>query len=168
MASNKERRIESTSDAGLEADPIAFKVMTEIDMIASMATTVFERLLPENLTSAQFGVLNRLARLGMKETVSELAVAFMVAQPTMSSTVKKLVAKRFVTMRVSKTDGRVKHVAITKRGLACRERTVQSLSPLYAMYEAMADKLEWAPMLMQLNTLRHYLETEVYGQDSAE
>ena len=67
---------------GLPEDHILFKVLTEIDMIAHMASVAFERALPGDLTTAQFGVLNRLLRLDATETVGELAAAFQVAQPT--------------------------------------------------------------------------------------
>ena len=42
----------------------------EIEMIAKQASILFERYLPPSMTRAQFGVLNRLARLDARETIS--------------------------------------------------------------------------------------------------
>lgn len=136
--------------------------MAEIDMIAHLAETLFQNLLPEDLTPAQFGVLNRLARLNKQETITELAQAFMVKQPTMSSTAKKLLDKEFVTFEQDPDDKRVRYVAITKKGERERKRIIKSLQPLYDQYGSLKGKADWAPMLEFLYELRTHLEKSVY------
>ena len=94
----KSTKKNDTSAAGLPSDPIAFKAMTEIGIIAHLADNFFAKFLPEGITVAQFGVLNHLLRLDRQETIGELASAMQVSQPTMSSTVRKLEDKDFIRL----------------------------------------------------------------------
>ncbi len=146
------------SDAGLPSDHAAFKAMVEIEMIAKLATRTFDGLLPSGMTRAQFGVLNRLARLDARETISELADIFGVSQPTMSSTVKKLLDKRLVRTEGSAYDGRRKVVRLTEAGTDLRGRVTQSLEPLFAEVEAQHDLLDWDALLDQLALVRAAFE----------
>jgi len=150
------------TEPGLADDPVLFKVMTEIDMIAHMAAVEFQRLLPEDVTPAQFGVLNRLLRLGETETVSELADAFLVAQPTMSSTVKRLHAKGFVDFIPDKDDRRIKRVTATAKGKAMRKKAVKALDPYWAELTGAAPaairNADWGAMLETLTAMRDFLE----------
>ena len=149
------------TEPGLADDPVLFKVMTEIDMIAHMAAVEFQRLLPEDVTPAQFGVLNRLLRLET-ETVSELADAFRVAQPTMSSTVKRLHAKSYVGFIPDKDDRRVKRVTATAKGKAVRKKAVKALDPYWAELMGAAPAAlrdaNWDAMLETLTAMRDFLE----------
>ncbi|GLQ21116.1 MarR family winged helix-turn-helix transcriptional regulator [Algimonas porphyrae] len=147
-----------TSDAGMPTDHDAFKVMVEIEMIAKNATRIFEARLPGSLTRAQFGVLNRLARLDARETISEIARAFDVAQPTMSSTVKRLLDKGYVTTEVDHQDGRRKVVRLTPSGATAREAITQSLEPLFAEFAASEMRVDWSDLLTPLTVLRQTLE----------
>lgn len=151
----KSRRV---SDAGLSDDPVYFKVLTEIDMIAHMAANEFEKLLPPGLTQAQFGVLNRLMRLGRAETVGELASAFQVAQPTMSSTVKRLEAKKLVDLAPDPHDRRIRRVKVTPAGAAVRRKAVKRLQPHFKAFAETAPGVDWQAILPQLTILRAYLE----------
>ena len=114
------------------------------------------------MTRAQFGVLNRLARLQAKETISEIAKAFDVAQPTMSSTVARLIDKNYVETVVDPQDGRRKIVRITQDGLRCRAEIVDSLKPLFSAFSSddvdAASSLDWGGLLDQLVILRARVE----------
>ncbi len=155
----------SPSNPGLPEDPVMFNVMTEIDMIAHMAEVEFQRLLPGDLTPAQFGVLNRLLRLDILETVGELAIAFQVAQPTMSSTVKRLEAKGYIRIIPDKDDRRVKRIKATAAGKAIRKKSIGALDPYWAMLaqEAPAEiaDADWSKILKALTTLRDFMEQRV-------
>lgn len=151
----------AVSAPGLPADPAYFKVLTEIDMIAHMAGNEFEKLLPEGLTQAQFGVLNRLLRLECVETVSELAAAFQVSQPTMSSTVKRLEAKGLVALVAAPNDRRAKHVRVTEAGKKLRNKTVDALAPHYEAFVASAQSIDWESLLPRLTALRAHFESRL-------
>lgn len=146
------------ADAGLPGDSEALKLLTEIQMIAHLASNEFEHLLPDGLTEAQYGVLNRLMRIGTDETIGELAAAFQVAHPTMSSTVKRLEGKGLVALVPSETDRRVKHVRITPSGKRMRRKVVRSLEPELNRFLAQAPDVSWARALSDLTVLRRYLD----------
>ncbi len=146
------------SDAGLPDDPAAFKVLTEIDMIAHMAAVEFERLLPPTLTRAQFGVLHRLMRLNTEETIGELAAAFQVTQPTMSSTVKKLEEKGLIDFAPDPEDRRVKYVTVSAKGKSVRNQTINKLSPMIAAFNANGGDIDWETLLPNLFRIRQWFE----------
>jgi len=146
------------SDAGLPGDPPEFKALTEIAIIAHLADNLFASVLPEDLTTAQFGVLNHLLRLDTQETISELAKAMQVSQPTMSSTVKKLEQKGF-TRRLSDTsDGRAKRVHVTNMGRRARDQSVANIAILRDETGAEFKTIEWDILLPQLTKIRVILD----------
>jgi len=149
---------EIISNAGLPHDHDAFKAMVEIEMIAKLADRQFAAMLPPGLTRAQFGVLNRLARLGARETITELGAVFGVSQPTMSSTVRKLLDKAYVDTQSDAADARRKVVVLTDAGAAAREEVTQNLAPLFDAVKAQQDLLDWPALLHQLAILRAELE----------
>jgi DNA-binding MarR family transcriptional regulator len=144
--------------AGLPGDPALFKVLTEINIISHLATTEFERLLPDDLTRAQFGVINHLLRLDTLETIGELAGAFQVAQPTMSSTVNRLHAKGLVEFIPDTEDKRIKRVCVTRAGRAIRERAVKAVAPHMLAFEGAAPDTDWVGILSALTQLRAFME----------
>lgn len=146
------------AEAGLPNDSVLFKVVTEIQIISHLLSNEFERLLPDSMTEAQFGVLNHLLRLDTEETVSQLAAAFQVAQPTMSSTVKKLGSKGYVTFVPSDSDRRVKYVSVTKSGKKIRNQIVLSLEPEYKSFLEAAPDVNWKKILPALTSLRAFLD----------
>lgn len=147
------------SNAGLPTDHDAFKAMTEIEMIAKQAALIFERRLPDGLTRAQFGVLNRLARLEERETISEIARKFNVAQPTMSSTIGRLMDKGFVRTVADPSDRRRKIVELTPSGAEARTAVVESLEPLFNAFTGHPNEtVDWTALLIQLVRLRARVE----------
>ncbi|MBI1392246.1 MAG: MarR family transcriptional regulator [Alphaproteobacteria bacterium] len=151
------------SEAGLPSDNIYLKVLTEIDMIAHMAGVAFQKFLPDGLTDAQFGVLNRLMRLDTEETVGELAAAFQVTQPTMSSTVGRLVEKGYAEFLPDASDRRIKRVRATSSGRKLRNQTVAKLEPFYAVFEEEAGDVDWKSCLAALTVLRGHFERKRDG-----
>ena len=138
-------------------DPPSFQLFTELGIITQLATTRFERALPEGLTVSQFGVLNHFVRLGGSYSPSDLARAFQVSQGAMTNTLGKLTTKRLVRTRANPEDGRGKMVSITRRGRAVRERSIE------AAIEAMRDvdafvQEDLAQLLPRLHRLRSYLD----------
>ena len=145
---------------GLPGDPVLFKLLGEIEVIAKATDARFARLLPAGMTPAQFGVLNRLARLGRLETVSELARAFRVSQPTMSSTLAKLAAKGLVTLNGDAADRRARRVAITPAGEAMRTAGVAAAAGALEALERAAPDRDWAQVLDALTALRAVLDAD--------
>ncbi|MEO1014396.1 MAG: MarR family transcriptional regulator [Pseudomonadota bacterium] len=144
--------------AGLPGDSVYFKVLAEIDMISHMSSLAFAKFLPDGITEAQFGVINRLMRLEAEETIGELAAAFQVTQPTMSSTVRRLEFKRFVELVPDPADRRIRRVRMTKVGMRVRNDTVALLEPFYTAFEAETPDVDWDACLAALMILRAYFE----------
>ncbi|MEO1135789.1 MAG: MarR family transcriptional regulator [Pseudomonadota bacterium] len=145
-------------EAGLPGDPALFKVMTEISIIANLADREFERRMPGTLTLAQFGVLNHLLRLDTRETIGEIANAMLVAQPTMSSTVKKLEAKGFIEFIPDPDDRRIKRVKVTRAGRAARDGAVKAVGPGIDELIAGTPGANWRDILKELTRLRTVLD----------
>lgn len=143
---------------GLQGDPAIFKVFTEIAMISRLADREFERVMPGELTLAQFAIINHLLRLDAQQTIGEIASAMQVAQPTMSSTVKKLEAKRFVEFIPDAEDRRVKRVKVTPAGRAIRDAAVEAVGPGLAKLRSALPDADWTELLGQLTPLRILLD----------
>jgi len=147
------------AQAGLPGDPVLFKVLTEISIISNLADREFERLMPGGLTLAQFGVLNHLLRLGAQQTIGEIASAMQVAQPSMSSTVKKLTDKNYVDLIPDTEDRRVKRVKVTPAGRAARDRAVKAVAPGLAALKDGTPGADWSAMLGELTRLRMLIDS---------
>ncbi|MEP2101489.1 MAG: MarR family winged helix-turn-helix transcriptional regulator [Parasphingorhabdus sp.] len=144
--------------AGLEGDPIEFAVMTEIGIINQLTTNLFQSHLPKGMTVAQFSVLNHLLRLEVQQTISELASAMQVAQPTMSSTVRKLEDKGLIELIYEPDDRRIRRVAVTAAGTQCRNDAVAALGPMAEKLRKNIPATEWEALLPPLNRIRVSLD----------
>ncbi len=139
-------------------DPIAVKAFMEVSIVAHLSDLLFARQLPSGLTTAQFGVLNRLARLNLSETLGEVASAFRVAPATMSSTVEKLRSKGLVELLPCPEDGRRKRLAITPAGRTVREEGIAAQVDLVAKFGSFVGEEEWQTLNTVLNQIRLQLE----------
>jgi DNA-binding MarR family transcriptional regulator len=101
-----------------------FGLFTEINIIAHLSTNELERVLPNGLSSAQFGVLNHFVRLGGEWGPARLARAFQVTKGAMTNTLQRLEAQGLVSIQPDPKDARGKLVAITQAGVEMRERCV--------------------------------------------
>lgn len=144
-------------DSPLEGSP-AVDTMMEVSIIAHLSDLLFARQLPNGLTTAQFGVLNRLVRLGLDETLSEVASAFRVAPATMSSTVERLRSKGLVELLPCADDGRRKRLAITEAGRAMRSDGIAAQLVLIEQYGSFVSEPEWQSISQVLNRVRLELE----------
>lgn len=149
-----------TKLAGLSHDPIEFLAMTEISIIAHLADNLFAKTLPEGLTVAQFGVLNHLLRLDTQESVGELANAMQVSQPTMSSTIRKLKDKGYVTLKSTASDKRVKRVHVVEAGRTIRNEAVSNIGPIQQKLMAQLPQAQWKEILPILTNIRAILDSE--------
>jgi len=133
----------------------AFRFMAEIAIISQLSSAAFERLMPEGMTMAQFGVLNHLCRLGGEWTPVRLANAMQVTKAAMTNTLGHLSGKGFVAIRPDDSDGRAKLVSVTAGGRKARDETVAALAPeLAALAEgvSLATLAEAIPLLERVRT----------------
>ena len=133
------------------------QVFAEIGMIDQLATTRIERLLPQGLTSPQFGVLNHLAH-GREESPASLARTFQVTKGAMTNTLQRLEGRGLVLVAPDATDGRRKRVTITKPGLETYDGAVAALRPMMESLREAFTVAEFAEALPFLTALRTWLD----------
>lgn len=142
-----------------QPDPAAFEFFNEIGIIDQLAGTMLERALPRGMTRAQFVVLNHFVRLGHHErSPAQLASAFQVTRPTMTSTLTRMARAGLVVIRADPLDGRGKLVALTQNGHKAREAALAAMAPLFPMLDAVVDPAELAQLLPVLRRLRIALD----------
>lgn len=142
-----------------QPDPAAFEFFNEIGIIDQLAGTMLERALPRGMTRAQFAVLNHFVRLGHHErSPAQLASAFQVTRPTMTSTLNRMARAGLVVIRADPLDGRGKLVALTQNGHKAREAALAAMVPLLPMLDAVVDPAELAQLLPVLRRLRIALD----------
>ncbi|MEH6700998.1 MarR family winged helix-turn-helix transcriptional regulator [Parasphingorhabdus sp.] len=112
-----------------DRDPLAFKVFNEIGIINQLTSAAFAAVLPKGMTIAQFTVLNHFARLGHEQrSPAQLASAFQITRPTMTSTLARLDKAGLVTIKPDPGDGRSKLVSVTAAGEKMRDLCLQRLA----------------------------------------
>jgi DNA-binding MarR family transcriptional regulator len=141
-----------------ETDPLAFKVLNEIGIIAQLSRVELERAAGDTLSGAGFSVLNHLARLPGVWAPARLARAFQVTKGAMTNTLQRLDTLGYVKIVGDPDDGRAKQVTITAKGLKARDAALARLAPaLTDLTKTMgADAL--AALLPRLARLRATLD----------
>lgn len=144
----------------MTADPIAFEFFNEIGIIDQLSGTILDRALPPGMTRAQFAVLNHFVRLRLDEqSPAQLANAFQVTRPTMTSTLSRLARAGLVAIRDDPTDGRAKLVTLTNKGRAAREQAMIAVGKVLPLFDAVLDPDEVAVALPILRRLRIALDS---------
>lgn len=133
-------------------------MFNEIGIIAQLATTRFEAVMPDGMTIAQFSILNHFVRLGGERSPNELARAFQVTKGTMTSTLQRLEARGCIAIRPDPDDGRGKIVAITPKGKKAREAALAAIKPYLLQLSANEIAVTFPQLLEQLGLLRAYLD----------
>lgn len=140
-------------------DPLAYRVFNEIGIIDQLASHAFSEVLPGRMTIAQFSVLNHFVRLGHDfRTPAQLASAFQVSRPTMTSTLSRLEREALVNITPDPDDGRGKRVAITAKGRAMRQDCIERLGAPLAEAEANVPPEVFTELLPLLTQLREILD----------
>ncbi|XOV84617.1 MAG: MarR family winged helix-turn-helix transcriptional regulator [bacterium] len=137
-----------------------FTLFNEIGIINQLASTRFERVLPENLTLSQFSVLNNFVRLGGTRTPAQLADAFQVTKGAMTNTLQKLAARGCITIEVDANDRRSKLINITQRGRQLRETAVQAADQALLTLEDQIDLTHLDDLLTRLQHIRKVLDAD--------
>jgi len=138
--------------------PALFRLFNEIGIVNQLSSAAFERVLPHDLTQAQFTVLNHCVRLGDNRTPADLASAFQVTRGTLTSTLQRLEAKGFIRLAPDAKDGRSKRVLLTPAGRRAREEAIAAAAPLLEQAQAALTPKELEALLPLLTKLRAWLD----------
>ncbi len=144
----------------VEGDPLIFRVLTEIGIIAQLSRTTMERSTPDGLSGAGFGVLSHLARLPGDWSPARLARAFQVTKGAMTNTLQRLEADGLVRVAADPADGRAKHVTLTKKGLKARDAVVGTLAPSMQSLAGALPATLLAELLPRLAIMRAVMDTD--------
>jgi DNA-binding MarR family transcriptional regulator len=140
-------------------DPLLFTFFNEISIIDQLASTLFERALPCNITRAQFGVLNHFVRLGLEQKApNELASAFQVTRGTMTSTLSRMERNGLISIGADPRDGRGKLVRLTDHGKKVRHQCVAAIEPLVKSIAPQLNDTRIAPFMALLADIRTILD----------
>jgi len=148
----------SSQTGKVPAEALWFQAINEIGIINQLTTAEFTKVMPHGLTLAQFTVLNHCVRMGDNRTPADLAAAFQVTRGTLTSTLKRLETKDFITLAPDPEDGRSKRVLLTAKGRKARENAIAATEPLLlVMVEALPSSL-LNELMPRLQELRKYLD----------
>jgi len=118
-------------------EELLFRYLNEIGIIHQLSSTAFQRVLPYGLTGAQFTVLNR---------------------GTLTSTLARLAAKKFIRLVPDAIDGRSKRVLLTAAGRRAREQSIKASWPLLEQVKTVLSPRAAAQQLPTLEALREWLD----------
>ena len=143
----------------MTSDPLAFEFFNEIGIIDQLVSTMLTNALPHGITKAQFSVLKHFVRLDIVEqSPADLASAFQVRRPTMTSTLARMESAGLVVIRDDPRDGRSKLVSITAIGRDMREKCILALATMTPIIEAVIANSEMQALLPKLRELRMGLD----------
>ena len=135
------------------------KFSTKLEIIDQLAGNMFASVMPAGMTQAQFTILNHFVRLSVVEkSPADLANAFQVTRPTMTSTLSRMERAGLVTIRPDPADGRAKLVSLTSEGRAMRENCIVALLPLLPMINSVVSNAELSELLPALRKIRIKLD----------
>ncbi|MFK7863156.1 MAG: MarR family winged helix-turn-helix transcriptional regulator [Pseudohongiellaceae bacterium] len=141
---------------------LLFRYFTELGIIAQLSSSLFESVLPNGLTNAQFGVLNWFSRVDSEASPGRLATAFQVTKGAMTNTLKKLEAKQLIEVSPDPNSGRKKRVTLTSKGKQQREQALALAGPLFEELSSQLDTEALGAQLPDLENLRIFLDERRY------
>jgi DNA-binding MarR family transcriptional regulator len=147
----------------MQNEPLLFRLFNEIGIVSQLSERLFERVMPDGMTLAQFTVLNHFVRLGGERSPAQLATSFQVTRATVTSTLQRLEAKRFVILRADPRDGRAKLVSITSDGQNMRMACVKALEPVVDRLGTVISVERANALLPDLIALRQILDADRNG-----
>lgn len=147
-------------DREQSSEEMLFRFFNEIGIIAQLSANSFERLLPHDLTLAQFSLLNHCVRVGDGWPPARLAAAFQVTRGTMTSTLQRLEAKRLIRIGADDHDGRAKRVWLTSQGRTARADALKAVAPELSRIARAMKMKDIEAALPLLETLRSWLDAD--------
>jgi DNA-binding MarR family transcriptional regulator len=141
-----------------DAAHLYFRFFTEIAIIAQLSGTRLDRVLPEGMSRAQFGVLSHFVRLGGQWAPARLARAFQVTKGAMTNTLQRLEARGYVKIIDDPKDARAKLVEITDAGKRAREHAVRATGASLGELAGLIPQAEVRAALPFLENVRQRLD----------
>lgn len=141
-----------------DKNKLTFQFFNEIGIIQQLATTAFNRRMPDGLHVSHFSILNHLIRLGDGKTPLSLSDAFQVTKGTMTHTLDTLSKRKFIMLAPHPTDGRSKVVFLTDEGRKFHASAIVSLAPLMKIMEQKINLEDLVEMLPKLREIREVLD----------
>ena len=142
-----------------ESDPqTLFRFLNEVGIVAQLSGNLFEKVMPQGMTLAQFVVLNHLTRLGDGRTPLSIAQAMQVTKGAMTNTLGHLEGKGFITIAPDLYDRRSKRISLTQQGRAARDAAIDSVGPELAGIAGEIALADIAAALPVLESLRKVLD----------
>lgn len=137
---------------------LVFRFFNEVGIISQLASTLFERTLPDGLTMSQFSVLNWFKRVDDEATPGRLAAAFQVTPGAMTNTLSKLKGKGFVSVETDAASARRKIVRMTREGEAVRAAALRAARPLFEQFGGEFEPADLRRQVAELEAVRRYLD----------
>lgn len=135
-----------------------FHFFNELAIIQQLATTIFNKVMPDGLHISHFIAINHLARLGDGATPIQIARSLQLTKATMTHTLSVLQKRGFIETHANPNDGRSKLIHLTPEGRAFQERAILALSPTFELLRGELDTKELILMLPALQKLRALLD----------
>ena len=129
-----------------------------VAMVGQRANLRLERVLPEALSMAGFGVLSHLTLWGGEPTPHQLAQAFQVTKGAMTNTLQRLEARGYVRLGDDADDGRKKRVALTPGGQTAYQEALACVRPHIEALRGAFEPTEFEAALPFLRRLRAWLD----------
>ncbi|MFN7613306.1 MAG: MarR family winged helix-turn-helix transcriptional regulator [Alphaproteobacteria bacterium] len=150
----------SDESAGLPGDLAkAFQLFVEVHITQMLTANELMRVMPHQLTLAQFGVLSHFSRhQNLSLSIVELARIFQVSKASMGETVDKLARKGFVKIIPNPKDRRGKIVSITPKGAAARKEAEKSIYPVIAQMMKAIGSAQFDVAYQALRPIRLWLD----------
>ena len=136
----------------------AFALLKEIAILSQLATTEFNRILPEDLHVSHFTIIEHLSQRQEGQTPLELARVFQMSKQNMTNSIAQLKKRGFVDIQENPRDGRSKLVTVTEAGRAFRDRAVAALAPMLSEVAAHSAFTQLDAALPHLQELRKLLD----------
>ena len=135
-----------------------YQALTEIGIINQLTEAVLRTSLPKPLTLAQFKVLTHLSRVPEVNTPTRITNAFQVTKGAMTHTLGLMLKNGFITISDDESDGRAKHVYVTKAGQEILVQAITAMAPNFTEIGTQLDAAELAALTKSLGKLRAYLD----------
>lgn len=138
--------------------PTLFGLMNEINIIAQLSGNALERVMPDGMTMAQFGVLNHLIRLGGNRTPLSIANALQVSKGAMTNTLGHLQKRHAISVTPDPEDGRSKRIDVTEQGRSIHAATLAAIGPEVGFLARHLTETDLAAAMPVLSRIRALLD----------
>jgi DNA-binding MarR family transcriptional regulator len=149
-------------DRTLDTESLAelYSVMNEVQIVSQLWSSEMRQVMPEDLSVAQFSVLNWFSRVDDEATPGRLAGAFQVTKGAMTHTLGKLLDAGLVTISPDPSSGRRKIVRRTPQGAALREAAIDNTFGIIDELAANVSARRLKRILPTLRLMRRQLDAK--------